>query len=84
VNKQIELVERWFADPSSVSQLELETSALAAAIADTYADNDTYAATYAAENASYYASLATANCTHATAAAEWVAKYHELIKEPTL
>jgi len=78
MNKHIELVEKWLADPLSVSQAELKANYNAAALAYTY---DANAATIATENASYYASLATANCTHATAAAKWVAEYHSLIKE---
>lgn len=72
MNKHIELVEKWLADPLLVSRLELEASAGAANAAATAANNALHAACDTnASNARYAA----------YAASEWVAKYRELIKE---
>ena len=95
MNKHIELLEKWLADPLSVSQAELKANHYAAALAATNAANDTYAAanftaTTAAENAAYYAANASDDVFYAayesytpaytSQAAEWVAKYHKEVQ----
>ena len=97
MNKQIQLVEEWLADNDSVSQLELEanaadanaayTAAKAAANASFYAANASFYAVNAsfyAVNAAYFDAAHGANANAANVAARWVAKYHKLVKEPTL
>ena len=81
MNKHIELVKKWLADPASVSQQELEDNRAAAAYAaacacfmcaDAYA---AYAAAYAA-----YADTAADAAAYAADAAYWVERYEELTK----
>jgi len=68
MNKHIELVKKWLADPESVTQEELKANAeAAAAYAEAYAT-----AAWAAEDAATYA---------AAAAAHWVKKYEEMIDD---
>ena len=69
MNKHIELVEKWLADPSSVSKEELDDNHYSAHVT-THTHATAATAAYAA-----------ANCTHATAATEWVAKYHKEVKD---
>ena len=80
MNKHIELVEKWLADPSSVSKEELK--------ANNNAANTAFAAAFAADrsaNAVLYnadiASFAAAYGVNADSAEEWVAKYHKSVKE---
>ena len=69
MNKHIELVKKWLADPESVTQEELKANAeAAAAYAEAYAT-----AAWAAEDAATYAAAA--------AAAHWVKKYEEMIDD---
>ena len=74
MDKHIELVEKWLADPSSVSKEELKANYANA----TTAYNAAYSAAKAAGNAAGdggWAAAATANY-----AAEWVAKYHKEVQ----
>jgi hypothetical protein len=65
MNKHVELVKKWLADPSSVTLKELEKNRDAAAAA--YDAADAYYA--AAADAAYYAD---------DAAADWVKRYEDL------
>jgi hypothetical protein len=67
MNKHVELVKKWLADPSSVTQEELEKNRAAAAAA---------AAAGAAADSAYYAAAAAAAATGD--AADWVKKYEDL------
>jgi hypothetical protein len=67
MNKHIELVKKWLADPSSVTQEELKANADAAAAA--YDAAAFYAA--AAADAAYYSAVG-------DTAAYWVKKYKDL------
>ena len=83
MSKHIELVEKWLADPSSVSQAELKANYNAAALAATAAYNDT-TATYNAATAAYYAANASDDAAYYAAYyanAAWAAKYHKEVKE---
>jgi hypothetical protein len=75
MNKHIKLVKKWLADPTSVTQQELEdncdAAAYAAADADVVADVVVYYVYYAA----VYASAARAD------AAYWVKRYEELTEQ---
>ena len=80
MNKHIELVEKWLADPSSVSKEELKANYNAA--------NTAFDAAFAADrsaNAVLYnadiASFAAAYGVNADSAEEWVSNYHKSVKE---
>ncbi len=85
MNKHIELVKKWLADPSSVSLEELQANANAAyAAADAYAGH-AYAAVYAAAQDAYayaavYADAAAAADAYAADAKYWVKCYEELVE----
>ena len=94
MNKHIELVKKWLADPQSVTQAELEANADYAydaaydawAAADTYdAANDAayvaWAAAYAANDAAYVAWAAAYDAARTADAAYWVKRYEELTNE---
>ena len=66
MNKHIELVKKWLANPESVSQEELEANVNAAEAAYVTADAAAYAAAY--------------DDTHAANARYWVEEYEELTK----
>jgi hypothetical protein len=68
MNKHVELVKKWLADPSSVTLEELKANAEAAAAA------------YDAEDAAFYAA-ADAAAADAAAAADWVKRYEDLEQE---
>jgi hypothetical protein len=80
MNKHIELVKKWLADPESVTQQELDDNRDAAECAY-------YAAVFEAAANSAYA--AAADATHAVAAAAyaakaadyWVKRYEELTEQ---
>ena len=94
MNKHIELVKKWLADPELVSQQELKDNYDAAAAAyaaayAAYAYADAYATAYAAgyaADAAYYASYAADAAYYASYAADadadatayWVKRYEEL------
>jgi hypothetical protein len=83
VNKHIELVKKWLADPASVTQKELEDNRAAAHAAyDAYAADaayDAYSAhAYAADDAAHAAHAA--YDAYAADAAYWVKRYEELTK----
>ena len=76
MNKHIELVEKWLADPSSVSKAELEANYSAA--------NAVYDAARSANAVLYnadIASFAAAYGVNADSAEEWVANYHKSVKD---
>ncbi len=83
MNKHIELVKKWLADPQSVSLEELEENASSLSFAAAKA-NAAYNAAYNAADAAYNA--AKANAAYAAKAnaayAEAVKQYEELKKEP--
>jgi len=68
MNIHIELVKKWLADPTSVTQQELEDNRAAA----DYAANAAY---YAAADAAYAADYAAAD---AAEVKHWVKRYEEL------
>jgi len=73
MNKHIELVKKWLADPTSVTQQELEDNrAVADAAADVAAYTAAYTAADAAADVAYYAAAYTAEVKH------WVKRYEEL------
>ena len=75
MNKHIELVKKWLADPASVSQEELEDNAASAHYAAEdagWAGRAGRAAHYAADAAHYAAEA------DAKSAAHWVKEYEEL------
>jgi len=76
MNKHIELVKKWLADPKSVTQQELDDNRDAASAAyAAYAANG--AAYYAYYAYAYYAANAAADARSA-AAEYWVKRYEEL------
>jgi hypothetical protein len=79
MNKHIELVKKWLADPASVSQQELEDNANNAATSSA-ANEAAYAVYRAAYRAANAATDAYVAYTDATAAAHWVRRYEELTK----
>jgi hypothetical protein len=91
MNKHIELVKKWLANPESVTQQELEDNrdaaadaAYAAAYVD-YAAAADYAAHAAADyddDYAYYADVASyaAAASYNTDAAYWVKRYEEITK----
>ena len=85
MNKHIELVKEWLADPASVSQEELKDNRVAAdaaynAAADA-ADAAAYVA-YAADTAANAAAYAAyADGAYAANAADWVKRYEELVEQ---
>jgi hypothetical protein len=76
MNKHVELVKKWLADPSSVTLKELEKNRDAAAAA--YDAADAYYA--AAADAAYYAAAVAADAAYYAddAAADWVKRYEDL------
>ena len=81
MNKHIELVKKWLADPASVSQQELKDNRNAAD-ACAYAANypSDYTDAYAAYAARAAAAYVYAYVYAARAAAYWVERYEELTK----
>ena len=80
MNIHIELVKKWLADPTSVTQQELEDNRDAAEVTDDKSAVATTTAFYAA-NASYDAAYAaTATAGWGNDAAYWVKRYEELTK----
>ena len=81
MNKHIELVKKWLANPKSVTKEELEANADAAAYA-TDADHAdaVYVAAYAAYSCAYSCAAAAAAVDAAHAAA-WVKRYEGLTNE---
>ena len=79
MNKHIELVEKWLADPSSVSKEELDDN-YSAANAAYDADRSANAVLYNADIASFAAAYGV----NADSAEEWVANYHKSVKEQGL
>ena len=73
MNIHIELVKKWLADPTSVTQQELEDNR---AVADVAA-NAAYYADYAA-NAAYAADYAATDAADAAEVKHWVKRYEEL------
>jgi len=83
MNKHIELVEKWLADPSSVSHFELVANRNAAFLSAAYAiDVAAFIgdSTVAFLSAAYAAADAACTGTAATAA-YWVAEYFKSVKE---
>jgi len=80
MNKYIEVVKKWLADPQSVTQDELEANARAAydAVA---ADNAAYYAAEAAAYAAWSANAATNAAVSIDRAKYWVKRYEELVNE---
>jgi hypothetical protein len=80
MNKHVELVKKWLADPDSVTQEELEKNRDAAAAADqSLPRRSADAAAYYASAAAAYAAAADANAAYYAAdAAYWVKKYEAL------
>jgi len=76
MNKHIELVKKWLADPDSVTQEELDYNRDAAA----YAADYVYHADFY-EAAAYAAAAAAAYAAYATYAAYWVKRYEELTEQ---
>ena len=79
MDKQIQLVEEWLADPSSVSRAELKANCTDAYYAAAYAAYN--AAAYAAYDAYDAANNAYDAAYYATRATHWVAEYHKEVKE---
>jgi hypothetical protein len=71
MNKHIELVMKWLADPASVSQEELEENAV-----DAYDATSSAGGAYAA----CYANADAAAEVYGSSAAYWVKRYKELSK----
>ena len=83
MNKHIELVKKWLADPTSVTQQELKDNRKAAY--DAFADdtgNYADATTNAADADAYFAAYAAyaADAADAADASYWVRRYEELTK----
>jgi len=74
MNKHIELVKKWLADPKSVTQQELDDNRDAASAA--YAANG--AAYYAYYAYAYYAADEAVYAANGAAAEYWVKRYEEL------
>jgi LPS O-antigen subunit length determinant protein (WzzB/FepE family) len=83
MNKHIELVKKWLADPKSVTQQELNDNRDAAAYAAYDAAYVDYAAAadYAAHAAAYAAYTAYDAAYYNADAAYWVKRYEEITNE---
>jgi len=83
MNKHIELVKKWLADPDSVTQEELDDNRDAANSAYAATAYSAYAADFAgAANAAYAADAANAAADARSADAEyWVERYEELTEQ---
>ena len=78
MNKHIELVKKWIANPKSVTREELKASAEAAAVSDAAHADAVYVAAYSAADAAYNYAAATVDVAYAAA---WVKRYEELTNE---
>ena len=84
MNKHIELVKKWLADPTSVTQKELKdnrddaVATYEAAIAHPAIAANT---AVSAANAAYYASHYAAIASYTDAAKYWVEQYEKILKE---
>jgi len=80
MNKHIELVEKWLADPSSVSKAELKANYSAASAVYDAASAAARMANTVLYNADI-ASFSAAYGVNADSAEEWVSNYHKSVKE---
>jgi|TARA_R110000737_G_scaffold68916_3_gene97249 hypothetical protein len=80
MNKHIELVKKWLANPKSVTKEELKDNAYAAAYAADAADAAAYVADATAAASAAYATYDDA-ADAAAYAANWVKRYEELTNE---